>query len=169
MRWSESILEEHLKAHRNKASLAQERFKLQNDAKVHDQVKTRLKLKSKQNTNIVENLILDVELWTIPPSVNNYWSVARGKKWHLSQKAQDFHNYVRSIVPVLSTDMRLKMDVNFHFPDNKIRDIDNYLKATIDSLVKCQFCLDDEQFDVLIVRRGEYVKGGLIQLKVWEI
>ncbi|MCU4489918.1 RusA family crossover junction endodeoxyribonuclease [Acinetobacter ursingii] len=169
MRWSESILEAHLKAHRNKASLAQERFKLQNDAKVHDQVKTRLKLKSKQNTNIVENLILDVELWTIPPSVNNYWSVTRGKKWQLSQKAQDFHNYVRSIVPVLSTDMRLKMDVTFHFPDNKIRDIDNYLKATIDSLVKCQFCIDDEQFDVLIVRRGEYVKGGLIQLKVWEI
>lgn len=169
MRWSEKQLEAHLNVHRNRANLALQRQKEQNDAKVRDQVKTRLKLKSKQNTDVSENLILDVELWTIPPSVNNYWDVTKGKKWQLSQRAQDFHNYVRTIVPVLSTDMRLKLDVTFYFPDNKIRDIDNYLKATIDSLVKCQFCLDDEQFDVLIVRRGELVKGGLIKLKVWEI
>lgn len=169
MRWSEKQLEAHLNVHRNRANLALQRQKEQNDAKVRDQVKTRLKLKSKQNTDVSENLILDVELWTIPPSVNNYWDVKKGKKWQLSQRAQDFHNYVRTIVPVLSTDMRLKLDVTFYFPDNKIRDIDNYLKATIDSLVKCQFCLDDEQFDVLIVRRGELVKGGLIKLKIWEI
>lgn len=169
MKWSEQTLEAHLKSHRNRAGLAQERLKTQNDAKVHQQVKTRLKLKSKQNSICEEKLILDAEIWMIPPSVNNYWSVTRGKKWHLSQKAQDFHNYVRSVVPSLSTDMRLKMDVTFYFPDNKTRDIDNYLKATIDSLVKCQFCLDDEQFDVLIVRRGEYVKGGLVKIIVWEI
>lgn len=169
MRWSESILEAHLNAHRNKASLAQERLKEQNDEKVREQVKTRLKLKSKQNTNGEEKEILNAEIWMTPPSVNHYWNVTRGKKWLLSQKAQDFLNHVRTIIPCQMTDARLKMEVIFHFPDNKIRDIDNYLKATIDSLVKCQFCIDDEQFDVLIVKRGEYVKGGLVKIKVWEI
>ena len=70
--------------------------------------------------------------------------------------------------PLLTTS-RLKLDVTFHFPNNQRRDIDNFLKATIDSLVKCGLCVDDEQFDELIVRRGNVVKGGLIKLKVLEI
>lgn len=168
MRWSEEKLQAHLNAHKNRANLALARSKEENDAKVRQQVQTRLKLKREQNTTGEENEILDVEIWMIPPSVNHYW-VAKGKKRSLSQKAMDFHNYVRTIVPMLMTDMRLKLEVTFYFPDRKTRDIDNYLKATIDSLVKCQFCLDDEQFDVLHVKRGEMVKGGLIQIKVWEI
>ena len=59
--------------------------------------------------------------------------------------------------------------MTFHFPNQQTRDIDNYLKATIDSLVKCGLCVDDEQFDELIVKRGEVVKGGLIKLKVMEL
>lgn len=169
MRWSEEKLQAHLNAHKNRANLALARSKEENDAKVRQQVKTRLKLKREQITTGEENEILDAEIWMIPPSVNNYWQVTKGKKWALTQRAQDFHNYVRTIVPSLMTDMRLKMDVTFYFPDLKTRDIDNYLKATIDSLVKCQFCLDDEQFDVLHVKRGEMVKGGLIKIKVWEI
>ncbi|WP_336975323.1 RusA family crossover junction endodeoxyribonuclease [Acinetobacter pittii] len=168
MRWSEQQLQAHLNAHRNRAISSKANQKAENDAKVREQVKTRLKLKSKQNTTGVENEILNAEIWMIPPSVNHYW-IAKGKKRSLSQKAMDFHNYVRTIVPMLMTDMRLKLEVTFYFPDRKTRDIDNYLKATIDSLVKCQFCLDDEQFDVLHVKRGEMVKGGLIKIKVWEI
>ena len=169
MRWSEERLQAHLNAHKNRANLALARSKEENDAKVRQQVQTRLKLKREQITTGEENEILDAEIWMIPPSVNNYWQVTNGKKWALTQRAMDFHNYVRTIVPSLMTDMRLKMDVTFYFPDLKTRDIDNYLKATIDSLVKCQFCLDDEQFDVLHVKRGEMVKGGLIKIKVWEI
>ena len=76
---------------------------------------------------------------------------------------------VAMCVPQLFTTSRLKLDVTFHFPNNQRRDIDNFLKATIDSLVKCGLCVDDEQFDELIVRRGNVVKGGLIKLKVLEI
>jgi len=63
MRWSEGILEAHLKAHKNKAILATERLKTQNDAKVRQQVKTRLKLKPKPNSTGEEKLILDTEIW----------------------------------------------------------------------------------------------------------
>lgn len=38
-----------------------------------------------------------------------------------------------------------------------------------DSLVKCGLCIDDEQFDELIVKRGNVIKGGLIKLKVCTI
>ncbi|RKG35172.1 RusA family crossover junction endodeoxyribonuclease [Acinetobacter guerrae] len=168
MRWSESILESHLKAHRNKANLAQERFKLQNDAKVQDAQQNATQAIKAQNTTHQEKTILDCEIATIPPSVNHYW-VASGKRRYLSDKARDFHDVVSMLVPRINTAARLKLDVTFHFPNRLRRDIDNYLKATIDSLVKCGLCVDDEQFDELIVRRGDVVKGGLIQLKVWEI
>ena len=63
----------------------------------------------------------------------------------------------------------LKLDVTFHFPNKQRRDIDNFLKATIDSLVKCGLCVDDEQFDELSVKRGEIIKGGLIKIIVLEL
>ncbi|MFW6557568.1 hypothetical protein [Acinetobacter baumannii] len=38
-----------------------------------------------------------------------------------------------------------------------------------DGLVKCGLCVDDEQFDELLVKRGNVIKGGLIKLKVSEV
>lgn len=168
MRWSEGVLEAHLKAHKNKASLATARLKSENDAKVQRQVKTRLKLKSQQNSTGEEKEILNCELATIPPSVNHYW-VANGKRRFLSSKAKYFHALVRLLVPAHRSTARLKLFVTFHFPNHQTRDIDNYLKATIDSLVKCGLCVDDEQFDELVVTRGAVVKGGLIKIKVVEL
>ncbi|MEB3790120.1 RusA family crossover junction endodeoxyribonuclease [Acinetobacter sp. IK40] len=112
-----------------------------------------------------ENVILHCEIATVPPSVNHYW-VAAGKRRFLSDRAKAFHRVVRQLVPAHKTIERLKLEVTFHFPDRRCRDIDNYLKATIDSLVKCGLCVDDEQFDELIVKRGNIIKGGLIKLKV---
>ena len=76
---------------------------------------------------------------------------------------------IKALIPPLQTEARLKLEVTFHFPNYQTRDIDNYLKATIDSLVKCGLCVDDEQFDELVVKCGEVVKGGLIKLKVMEL
>lgn len=87
----------------------------------------------------------------------------------LTDRARQFHSVMMALVPALRLSSRLKLEVVFHFPTKQKRDIDNHLKATIDSLVKCGFCEDDEQFDELIVKRGAVVKGGLIRLKVWEL
>lgn len=168
MRWSEDQLESHLKAHRDKANLSKERLKTENDAKVRKAKKEGLKLNSEPNTNATEKLILNCEIATCPPSVNHYW-VASGKKRYLSDQAKMFHALVRVLVPAKQTEARLKLDVTFHFPNHQTRDIDNYLKATIDSLVKCGLCVDDEQFDVLVVKRGNVVRGGLIKIKVLEL
>lgn len=168
MRWSEEQLKAHLNAHQKRSNLSIERSKRENDAKVRQRLKTRLKLKSEPNREYCESEILNCEIWMIPPSVNNYWHTS-GKRRFLSKKAEDFHSYVKTIVPSLMIESRLKLDVTFYFADRKIRDIDNYLKATIDSLVKCGFCVDDEQFDELTVRRGQLVREGLVKIRVMEL
>lgn len=168
LRWSENQLEVHLNRHKLRKDFATAQFKTKNDAKVQDAQQNATQAITAQNTTHQEKTILDCEIATIPPSVNHYW-VASGKRRYLSDKARDFHDVLSMLVPRIKTTSRLKLDVTFHFPNRLRRDIDNYLKATIDSLVKCGLCLDDEQFDELIVRRGNVVKGGLIKIKVLEI
>lgn len=168
MRWSEEQLENHLKTHQMRKNEGQAQFKKKNDAKVRKANKRALEAKLEPNTSGVEITILDCEIAAVPPSVNHYW-VAAGKRRYLSDRAIAFHEVIKILVPAVGSTSRLKLDVTFHFPDRLRRDIDNYLKATIDSLVKCGFCADDEQFDTLIVNRGHVVSGGLIKIKVFEL
>ena len=168
IRWSEKQLEVHLNKHELRRVISVVQFKNQNDAKVHEANQNAIDAKIERNIAMTGKTILDCEIATVPPSVNHYW-VASGKRRYLSDRARAFHDVVGMLVPRIKTTSRLKLDVTFHFPNRLRRDIDNYLKATIDSLVKCEFCVDDEQFDELIVRRGNVVKGGLLKIKVWEI
>ena len=168
MRWSEQVLKAHLKAHRDRAVLSKLRLKTENHAKVQQANKNVIQAKSEQNTEYSENQVLFCEVAVTPPSVNHYWE-RTGKGMKLSDRARQFHAVMMALVPALGLSSRLKLEVIFHFPTQQKRDIDNHLKATIDSLVKCGFCNDDEQFDELIVKRGAVVKGGLIRLKVWEL
>lgn len=168
LRWSEQKLAAHLKAHRDRAKQAKLRLKSENDAKVHKAKKNAVDVNSAHFTQSIENQVLSCEIAATPPSVNHYWErTGRGMK--LSDKARSFHAVVIALVPALRLTSRLKMEVIFHFPTHQKRDIDNHLKATIDSLVKCGFCEDDEQFDELLVKRGNVIKGGLIKIKVWEM
>ena len=168
LRWSENQLEVHLNRHELRKECASVQFKNKIEAKVHEAEKNALEAKLERDSVGGEKVILDFNLAAIPPSVNHYWKKS-GRGFRLSNEARDFHDLVSMLVPPTRTAARLKLDVTFHFPNRLRRDIDNYLKATIDSLAKCEFCIDDEQFDELIVRRGNVVKGGLLKIKVWEI
>lgn len=167
MKWSERQLQVYLKAQHSKANLAQQRLKQQNDAKVHKAKQNVIQAKSERNTNSTKSNVFSFEIATTPPSVNHYWEKS-GRGFKLTDKAKDFHAVVRCVVPALMLTTRLKLEVTFHFPDKQTRDIDNFLKATIDSLVKCGFCVDDEQFDELIVRRGNVIRGGYVHIRVSE-
>lgn len=145
-----------------------QRLLSRSDAKVADKIKTANLSDFNRILCKEENVIFSCEIATVPPSVNHYW-LSSGKKRYLSDRAKAFHRIVKHIVPSHKTIARLKLEVTFHFHDRRTRDIDNYLKATIDSLVKCGLCVDDEQFDELIVKRGNVIKGGLIKLKVCTI
>ena len=152
----------------NQKNKGLEAKKSKSNATVADSVKTSNLSDFRRILCKEENVIFSCEIATVPPSVNHYW-VATGKRRFLSERAKVFHRIVKQLVPAHKTLKRLKLEVTFHFPDRRCRDIDNYLKATIDSLVKCGLCVDDEQFDELIVKRGNVIKGGLIKLTVSEV
>ena len=114
------------------------------------------------------NQILKCEIAMTPPSVNHYW-LSSGKRRYISEKGREFQDLDAVIVTAKYSEKRLKMHVMFHFPNKVRRDIDNHLKALLDSLVKAGLCLDDEQFDEINVKRGNIVKGGLVELEVWEL
>lgn len=168
MNWTEAQLKAHLKAHEMKRKSTVTQFKSKNDAKVREAKQKATTTQIERNSENQQKEILNCEIATTPPSVNHYWEKSK-YGFKLSDRAKEFHSIVQMLVPSIGTDSRLKLDVTFHFPDKTRRDIDNFLKATIDSLVKCRFCVDDEQFDTLIVNRGHVVPGGLIKIKVWEI
>lgn len=168
MNWTEAQLKAHLKAHGNRKIEAVAQFKKKNGAKVREAKQKANTAQIERNSENQQKEILNCEIATTPPSVNHYWEKSK-YGFKLSNRAKEFHSIVRMLVPSIGTDSRLKLDVTFHFPDKTLRDIDNFLKATIDSLVKCRFCVDDEQFDMLIVNRGHVVPGGLIKIKVYEL
>lgn len=161
-------LRTHLNMRHSRHRLAQFKFNTEGGANPHAEYKASNSANDAQMEAVEDGVILDCEIPTTAPSVNHYW-IAVGKRRFLSDKAKNFHRIIRALVPAHRSASRLKLDVTFHFPNKQRRDIDNYLKATIDSLVKCGLCVDDEQFDELLVRRGRIIKGGLIRLKVTEV
>lgn len=168
LHWSEKQLNAYQKRKGMRENSTRQLKNTENHVRVHGVIKDSIQENTERNTALEKNVILNCEIGAIPPSVNHYW-VKSGRGFKLSDRARDFHDLVALIVPQLNTPSRLGLDVTFHFQNKQKRDIDNFLKATIDSLVKCGLCEDDEQFDQLVVRRGEVVKGGLIKIKVWEM
>jgi len=57
-------------------------------------------------------------------------------------------------------DERLGLMVRYHFPDNRVRDLDNFLKGLLDSLKYCRLIRDDSLFDKIYVDRGAVRRGG---------
>lgn len=95
-----------------------------------------------------------------PPSVNHYW-MAKGKLRFLSPAAKKFRASVASIAHLFALQYsaktplagRISMQVNVFPPDLRTRDIDNILKACLDSLTHAGVYLDDSQIDKLLVCR----------------
>ena len=103
-----------------------------------------------------------------PPSVNHYWGVS-GKRRYLTAKARAFHAILKLFVKPHKSTARLRAELEFCFTDKGTRDIDNYIKATLDGLVKAGLCVDDVQFDELFIKRGQVTKGGMTKIKIYEI
>jgi len=105
-----------------------------------------------------------------PPSVNTYWGF-KGHRRFLTHKAIAFKVEVDCQVRLNDVKLgeeRLQVEITLYPPDRRIRDIDNCIKSALDALVQGGAFNDDSQIDVLIVQRGEIVKGGRakINLKV---
>lgn len=98
-----------------------------------------------------------------PPSVNTYWGFS-GHRRYLTERAVTFKHEVWRIAKQYKVaslgGSRLELTVVLYPPDNRVRDIDNVLKPTIDALCQAGIFNDDSQVDVLSVRRAEVVKKG---------
>lgn len=56
---------------------------------------------------------------------------------------------------------RLYLAVDLFPPDRRQRDLDNAVKALLDGLTAVEIWLDDSLIDLLVLRRGLPVAGGL--------
>lgn len=100
---------------------------------------------------------------TLPPSVNSYWNNFRGRTI-LSKQGRDYKRIVQEYVaehkiPRFGTH-RLHAIITIFPRDKRKIDLDNRLKALLDSLQDAGVFDDDEQFDKIEIARGSIKLGG---------
>jgi len=96
-----------------------------------------------------------------PPSINTYWGF-HGHRRFLTQKALEFKKHaVLAVQGQKLGQSRLSVTIIAHAPDKRVRDLDNILKPTLDALVQAGLFDDDSQVDLLTIKRGEVLKGGM--------
>ena len=108
----------------------------------------------------------------MPPSVNGYWLV-KPKGKYLSAKARKFRSeviaYVASLGRIRTHTGRIKAHITICGRDKRKFDIDNYQKAVWDALTHAKVIADDELIDELIIKRGEVIKGGRVDVELYEL
>ena len=59
--------------------------------------------------------------------------------------------------------------VTLHGATRRSFDVDNFMKGIGDALTHSRVYKDDKQIDELIVKRGEVIKGGQVEVELYEI
>ena len=106
-----------------------------------------------------------------PPSVNGYWRHPnKGKlagRSLISAEGRAYRNAIKrqaiaeawGKVPVGA---RVSVQIDAWMPDRRRRDLDNILKATLDSLTHAGVWQDDSQIDHISIRRVPMICGMLM-------
>jgi crossover junction endodeoxyribonuclease RusA len=109
-----------------------------------------------------------------PPTLNNYRAVVHGQLV-TSAKGRRYHRAVEKRIGEEDVDLfaegcRLCVSIEFCPPDRRRRDLDNFLKAPLDSLKKAGVYDDDSQVDLLIIKRGDVDRpDGHLMISVTEV
>src|SRR5215207_5026470 len=101
---------------------------------------------------ILKDPAFTVEL-PYPPSVNHLWRYV-GQRPMISRRGRVYRDEVfAAVTPVRPKLMTgpLDLEIEMYPPDNKRRDVDNILKATLDSLKYARVYKDDSQVKRLTV------------------
>jgi len=104
-----------------------------------------------------------------PPTVNNYYTVWKGRKI-ISKKGKQFKADCSHWIHRLPDPMvgKLQLDISVCMPDKRRRDIDNLLKPIFDVLGQYGVYEDDSQIVDLRIRSVEGEKGS-VNLTIKEI
>lgn len=104
-----------------------------------------------------------------PPTVNTYWRNYKGKMI-ISERGRKYARDVAWLVRGKKfKGVKCGIFIRTFMPDSRERDLDNILKALLDSLVKAGVLVDDSIIDDLHVVRHNKVNGGKVLVYIWEI
>jgi crossover junction endodeoxyribonuclease RusA len=110
-----------------------------------------------------------------PPAANNLHAVVRGRKV-LSKAGRMYRELVALRVLEQKTPsfgaLPLTVQIDAHMPDKRRRDLDNILKAALDSLTRAGVWDDDSQIHHLSIRRYPPPAGtraGWLGVRVGEV
>lgn len=109
-----------------------------------------------------------------PPSVNHYWRTPRTGPLRgrtlISEAGRLYRAAVAAAVleqrAALRLSDRLAVDIQVFEPDRRSRDIDNLLKAVLDSLTHAGVWDDDGQIDDLRIWRHRDTRGGMLRITI---
>ena len=111
-----------------------------------------------------------------PPTVNTYWKPTLkgrygGISMRLSERGRKYKDqaYLQMLEQKVAKGLtgRIEVLIDAYPPDRRKRDLDNILKPLGDVMQEYGVFLDDEQIDILIIRRRG--KGGCVDIHVSEI
>jgi len=105
-----------------------------------------------------------------PPSVNHYWRRV-GARTLISREGRRYRARVTSMLaPRRAEPLRgsLHVHVAVHPPDQRRRDLDNAMKALLDSLAHGGVYEDDGQIDRLDIQRCAVVPDGKVVVRITE-
>ena len=110
-----------------------------------------------------------------PPSENHYRrnvTVNGSSRTLISKRGREFQALVCDRVRQQGSPKiggRLAVCIYAMPPDRRRRDLDNVLKATLDSLQRAHVIRDDGDIDDLRIYRGDRIDGGRLVVEIREI
>lgn len=108
-----------------------------------------------------------------PPSVNHYTKRNRNGSVRLSDKARAYKVVVRQQTadkrPHTPSEARLAGEFVIHPPNRRKFDLDNKMKLILDSLEDAGFYANDEQFDEIVIKRGDPMADGKVVATICEM
>lgn len=108
----------------------------------------------------------------MPPSINRYYRSIGAGRVVISEDGRKYRKAVKDSLLVQRAKLvtgRIGLELELCFNDKRKCDLDNRLKSLQDALQKAGLFEDDSQIDLLIVRRGEVTKGGLVKITIGEM
>lgn len=106
-----------------------------------------------------------------PPSVNTYWRIFQNRMI-ISKAGREYRKAVQDCIMLQKANKHLGGNITIVIeafrPDNRIRDLDNLLKASLDGLVHSGVIMDDSQIQDLRIFWAKD-KGGKLLISVERI
>jgi crossover junction endodeoxyribonuclease RusA len=90
----------------------------------------------------------------------------------ISREGRDYVDYVREDVAlqhIRPVTGRLKIEIWAYPPDNRARDLDNLLKALLDSMQKAGVYENDAAIDDLRIIRMHKIPKGRVDVRIMEL